>query len=259
MNILDTITAYKRQEVAAKKRFIPMEVYQSFPAFHRKTLSLSNALRNASTGIIAEHKRKSPSKSIINDRTSLPEVVQGYETAGAAGASILTDTKFFGGSLDDLLLARHHVSMPLLRKEFIIDPYQIWEAKAYGADAILLIAACLTTSEIATLSTEANALGLEVLLEVHDATELQKSLYPNIDMIGVNNRNLKTFEVSLQTSMELADQIPDTYVKVAESGLHSPEEIRLLKEYGYQGFLMGERFMKTENPGDSLMTFLQHL
>lgn len=259
MTILEQITQYKRKEVAARKELIPENLLRTFPSYQRTPASLKESIQSKAFGIIAEHKRKSPSKSVINDKALLDEVVKGYETAGAAGISVLTDTKYFGGSLDDLVLARQTVQCPILRKEFIIDPYQIVEAKAYGADVILLIAACLTASEIEDFSEHAKDLGLEVLLEVHNLEELKKSLFPTIDLIGVNNRNLKTFEVSIETSIQLAKYIPDDYLKVTESGLKSTDEIKTLKAHGYDGFLMGEHFMKTDNPGKGLSQMLHSL
>ena len=171
--------------------------------------------------------------------------------------SILTDIKYFGGSLEDLLLARSSVNMPLLRKEFIIDEYQILEAKAHGADAILLIAAILSKDEIKQFSELAKSLGMDVLLEVHNKEELHKSIMPSLDMLGVNNRNLKTFEVSLDTSKELSSLIPDEFVKVSESGISSVDAITDLTQYGFQGFLIGENFMKTESPGKSAGEFIK--
>ncbi|RMA56797.1 indole-3-glycerol phosphate synthase TrpC [Ulvibacter antarcticus] len=259
MTILDTITAYKLKEVNAKKKVLPQSLLEHFPFFDRVPISLAEALRNAPTGIIAEHKRRSPSKSVINDKVSIDEVAIGYEKAGISGMSVLTDTKFFGGSLDDLVLARAVTSFPLLRKEFIVDPYQIYEAKAYGADAILLIAACLKQSELKDYSEIAKSIGLDVLLEVHNMEELEKSLLPSVDMLGVNNRNLKTFEVSTNISKELSKHIPDEFVKVSESGISSVETIKELKEYGFNGFLIGENFMKTDNPGESASDFLKQL
>jgi indole-3-glycerol phosphate synthase len=227
--------------------------------FEKQTISLSHNLRNSNSGIIAEHKRRSPSKAEINYGFTVEEVVKGYETAGACGISVLTDGKYFGGSLDDLLLARATVNIPLLRKEFIVDEYQILEAKAHGADLILLIAAVLSREEIKSLSEFAHRLELEVLLEVHNQEELEKSIMPSLDMIGVNNRNLKTFEVSLDFSKELAGQIPNEFVKVSESGISSIEAITELKPYGYQGFLIGENFMKTANAGQAAKEFISKI
>ncbi|MDT0555984.1 indole-3-glycerol phosphate synthase TrpC [Patiriisocius hiemis] len=258
MTILDKIIAYKHKEVSAKKEAFPVSLLEQSSYFKRETNSLSKALKNGS-GIIAEHKRKSPSKSVINDTNKVHEVVTGYENAAVSGMSILTDTVFFGGSLDDLLVARKTVSTPLLRKEFIVDPYQIFEAKSYGADAILLIAAYLSQKQLIEYSETAAKLGLEVLLEVHNEEELNKSIIPNVSMIGVNNRNLKTFEVSIEISKQLALKIPDDYVKVSESGISSIAAIQELKKYGYKGFLIGENFMKTDNPGEAASKFINQL
>ena len=259
MNILDRIILDKRREVVLKKSIIPISQLENSVLFERKTISLANNLRNSDSGIIAEHKRRSPSKPNINNNFTVEEVVKGYENAGVCGISVLTDGKYFGGSLDDLLLARASVNIPLLRKEFIIDEYQILEAKAHGADLILLIAAVLTREEIKQLSEFAKALNLEVLLEVHNFEELQKSIMPSLDMIGVNNRNLKTFEVSLDFSKQLANDIPNEFVKVSESGISTIDAITELKPYGYKGFLIGENFMKTDNAGLAATKFIKSL
>ena len=259
MNILDKIIFDKRNEVALKQSIISISQLENSMLFGSRTISLSKILRNSNAGIIAEHKRRSPSKAEINYSFSVEEVVKGYQNAGVCGISVLTDGKYFGGSLDDLLLARASVSIPLLRKEFIIDEYQILEAKAHGADLILLIAAVLTREEIKNLSEFAQSLGLEVLLEIHNLEELQKSIMPSLDMIGVNNRNLKTFEVSLDFSKKLASEIPDEFVKVSESGISSIEAINELKRDGYKGFLIGENFMKTDNPGKAASNFIKQL
>ncbi|SHJ52024.1 indole-3-glycerol phosphate synthase TrpC [Pseudozobellia thermophila] len=259
MNILDKIVADKRKETDLRKSLIPVSQLENSVLFARETVSLGKALRNSSTGIIAEHKRRSPSKSEINQGLNVQDVARGYENAGVCGMSVLTDGKYFGGSLDDLLLARASVRLPLLRKEFIIDEYQILEARAHGADVILLIAAILSKEEIKTFSELAKSLDLDVLLEVHNEAELQKSIMPSLDMLGVNNRNLKTFEVSLETSKSLSKLIPDEFVKVSESGISSIEAIKNLKPYGYQGFLIGENFMKTDNPGENAKEFIKQL
>ncbi len=259
MHILDTIIAQKHKEVSAKKSLLPQSLLEKAPWFNKQTVSLAQSLQQSPTGIIAEHKRRSPSKSVINETARVQDVISGYEKAGAAGISVLTDTGFFGGSLTDLAIARASTNLPLLRKEFIMDPYQIYEAKAYGADAILLIAACLSEEQLRDLSKLANTLGLEVLLEVHDKAELQRSLLPEIAMIGVNNRNLKTFKTSVETSKLLADSIPDHYIKVSESGLAATEAILELKALGYRGFLIGETFMKSNNPGSTAAEFIKRL
>ncbi|WP_430909342.1 indole-3-glycerol phosphate synthase TrpC [Maribacter sp. 2-571] len=259
MNILDKIVADKRKEVSLKKSLISVSELETYSLFGRNTRSLATALKESNSGIIAEHKRRSPSKSEINQSLNVHDVAKGYEDAGVCGMSVLTDGKYFGGALDDLLLARAAVQMPLLRKEFIIDEYQIIEAKAHGADVVLLIAAILTRDEIKSFSELAKQLQLDVLLEVHNEAELQKSLMPSLDMLGVNNRNLKTFEVSLDTSKSLSKLIPDDFVKVSESGISSIEAIDTLKKYGYEGFLIGENFMKTDDPGLHAKEFIEQL
>ncbi|HIC31125.1 MAG TPA: indole-3-glycerol phosphate synthase TrpC, partial [Flavobacteriaceae bacterium] len=251
MNILDKITADKRKEVNLKKSLIPVIQLEQSVLFERQTISLAEQLKNSASGIIAEHKRRSPSKATINQNLNVQDVAKGYENAGVCGMSVLTDSKYFGGSLDDLLIARASCSLPLLRKEFIIDEYQIIEAKAHGADVILLIAAILSQKEIKQFSQLAKQLQLDVLLEVHNEEELHKSIIPSIDMLGVNSRNLKTFEVSLETSKTLSKIIPNDFVKVSESGISSVNAIKELQQFGYKGFLIGENFMKTDNPGQS--------
>ncbi len=258
MNILDKIVVDKRIEVTAKKSILPRNFLMSSPLFIRKTFSLSESVKNGN-GIIAEFKRRSPSKQVINQKSSVIDVVKAYEEAGVSGISVLGDTKYFGGSLDDLIQARSVTNIPILRKEFIIDVYQIFEAKAFGADAILLIAAILTNNEIIAFSKQAKELGLEVLLEIHNEEELKKSSLKYIDLIGVNNRNLKTFEVSLETSKDLSVLIPVDKVIISESGISSIRAINELKEFGFSGFLIGENFMKTGNPGKAAIDFLNIL
>jgi indole-3-glycerol phosphate synthase len=259
MNILDKIVIDKRKEVDIKKSLIPIQQLEQSVLFERATNSLSNKLKESKSGIIAEHKRRSPSKSVINQSLNVQDVAIGYEDAGVCGMSVLTDGKYFGGSLGDLLIARSSCNLPLLRKEFIIDEYQVLEAKAHGADVILLIAAILTREEIKQFSEFAKSLNLDVLLEVHNEEELHKSIMPSLDMLGVNNRNLKTFNVSLDTSKSLSALIPDDFVKVSESGISSVEAIKELQPYGYQGFLIGENFMKTDNPGKNASQFIKQL
>lgn len=259
MDILEKIIADKRREVELKKSIIPVSQLENSVLFNSRTNSLSKLLQNSKSGIIAEHKRKSPSKQTINSSFTVEEVVKGYQNAGVCGISVLTDMKYFGGSLDDLLLARASVTIPLLRKEFIIDEYQLLEAKAHGADIILLIAAVLSRQEIKHLSEFAQSLGLEVLLEVHNEEELQKAIMPSLNMIGVNNRNLKTFEVSLNYSKELANLIPKEFIKISESGITNISDIKELQAFGYQGFLIGENFMKTDNAGLAASEFIKPL
>ncbi len=259
MNILDKIVLQKKKEVALKKSLVSIKQLEASALFNRNTVSLSKALRESNSGIIAEFKRRSPSKSVINTISTIQEVAQAYEAAGVCGMSVLTDSHFFGGGLEDLLLARATVHIPLLRKEFIIDEYQIIEAKAYGADVILLIAAILSKDEIKAFSTLARQLHLEVLLEVHNERELDHALMPGLSMIGVNNRNLKNFEVSLETSRMLASRIPDEFVKVSESGLSQASAIMSLRQDGYEGFLIGESFMASQDPGKSATNFIKEL
>ncbi|PTX42139.1 indole-3-glycerol phosphate synthase [Christiangramia gaetbulicola] len=258
MNILVKIIADKFKEVELKKTLIPVSQLKSSVLFDRKCISLAENLKTGS-GIIAEHKRRSPSKSVINQSLNVQDVAKGYEDADVSGISVLTDGKYFGGSLDDLLYARASVDLPILRKDFMIDEYQILEAKAYGADVILLIAAVLTEEQLIHLANSAKSIGMDVLLEVHNEEELKKSLNVNADMIGVNNRNLKTFEVSIDNSKKLAKLIPDAFVKVSESGISNTEAIADLKNYGYEGFLIGENFMKTDDPGASAKEFIRTL
>ena len=259
MSILDRIIADKKIEVGHRKSLFPTSYWEASPLFDRPANSLAKRLRASASGIIAEHKRRSPLKQHINNSLSVTDVAQGYENAGVCGMSVLTDGKYFGGALEDLTLARAVTSFPLLRKEFIIDEYQLIEAKAHGADVVLLIAAVLDRKEIEKLSKTAKQLDLEVLLEVHNQEELEKSLMPTLDMLGVNNRNLKTFDVSLDTSRSLAEQIPHDFVKVSESGISQVTAILDLKQCGYQGFLVGENFMKTGDPGAAAQAFIQTL
>ena len=259
MTILDKITAQKAIEVEAAKAEVSIQDLEKSEFFARKTNSLVASLSaENSTGIIAEHKRKSPSKGIINDSLTVEEVTQGYALAGAAGLSVLTDTDFFGGNKEDLQKARFaNPSTPILRKDFMIDEYQVYEAKAWGADVILLIAACLSPEQIKTLSQKAHELGLEVLLEIHDQEELDRSPLAYVDIVGVNNRNLKNFaENNVNASLNLAEKIPANIIKISESCISEPETINLLKSAGYQGFLIGEIFMKEASPGTKLGDFI---
>jgi len=258
MSILDEIISYKRTEVAERKKEVAISELESSRFFKRATMSLKKSiLAPRKTGVIAEYKRKSPSKGIINNRDSVEAVTKAYAGFGASGISILTDTKFFGGSLDDLIAARDN-DVPLLRKEFIIDEYQIIEAKAYGADVILLIAACLTPNEVKELTAVAKGLGLEVLLELHGEGELEH-INNEVDLVGVNNRNLKTFEVDLEHSVRMSEKIGNGYIKVAESGINDVKNIHYLKEHGFQGFLIGEYFMKQKNPMEAFKNFTYQL
>jgi indole-3-glycerol phosphate synthase len=260
MNILEEIVFHKRKEVASSKADRPTNILERTEQFSSGTISLKKFVLNpVKTGIIAEFKRKSPSKGVINENASVEMTTAGYVNAGASALSVLTDENFFGGKNDDLTAARKVNACPILRKDFTIDEYQIVEAKSIGADAILLIAAILKPTEVKALSNFAWSLNLEVLLEVHDEHELKSNLDSGIDLIGVNNRNLKTFEVSIDTSKKLSELIPNEVVKVSESGISSVESIIELKNFGFQGFLIGENFMKSQNPADEAKRFMSKL
>lgn len=256
MTILDKIIAEKRIEIAKRKSEKTISKLENELYFNRKCLSLKENLLKSDTGIIAEFKRKSPSKGWIHENADARIIPAGYCTAGASGISILTDEPFFGGTPQDLITARPLVDCPILRKEFIVDEYQLFEAKAMGADVILLIASALSVDETKDLAKQAKAHGMEILLEIHNKEELAH-INEFIDIVGVNNRYLKTFEVSIDISKELADLIPDEFVKISESGISNPETVIELRKYGYKGFLMGENFMKTENPALSLKKFIE--
>jgi indole-3-glycerol phosphate synthase len=258
MDILEQIVADKRQEVVAKQQAIPLKQLINQTAGLKSGRSLKAALLQSNTGIIAEFKRKSPSKGYIHQGADVTSIVRSYEQAGCAGISVLTDFPYFGGMINDLKLARTTVDCPLLRKDFMVDPYQLYEAKLLGADVILLIAACLSRDEAYDLGELAHELGMEVLLEVHSEEELNY-ISRFTDLVGVNNRQLKTFVTDVQTSFDLVSKIPDQYVKVSESGLDNPAVVRGLKEAGYNGFLMGERFMKFPDPGAEFSAFLNQL
>ncbi|AZJ33704.1 MULTISPECIES: indole-3-glycerol phosphate synthase TrpC [Tenacibaculum] len=261
MTILDKIIAFKKQEVAKIKAEVAVKKLVESPNFKRQPISLKKSLLEPySTGIIAEFKRQSPSKGIINDKATITEVTNGYLDANVAAQSILTDTSFFGGTMADLMEARViNQQKPILRKDFIVDGFQIVEAKAIGADVVLLIATCLTAEQLKNYGQLATDLGLEVLYEIHTQEDLDKIGDLDNKIIGINNRNLKTFEVDLEHSINLASQIPDTVVKVSESGISDPRIITGLKEHGFHGFLIGENFMKTENPGQACQEFIDQI
>lgn len=259
INILNKIIKDKKIEVNNKKEIFSLSFIKNSPLYKRNTISLKSNLEYSKSGIIAEFKRRSPSKKNINSNLSIQTVSKGYEKYGACGMSILTDNKYFGGSLEDLIQARSNSNLPLLRKEFIIDKYQIYESKAFGADIILLIASILTNNQIIEFSSIAKSLDLEILIEVHNEDEINKSSNPNIDFIGVNNRDLKTFNVSLDKSKILSSKIPDNYLKISESGIKSFEDIKELKSFGFNGFLIGENFMKSNSPGIKLNNFIKNL
>jgi indole-3-glycerol phosphate synthase len=258
MNILDKIIEFKKEEVAKNKLLVPSDELKQQEWFYRKTFSLKQFLLDeAKTGIIAEFKRRSPSKGIINDKADVLEVTTAYTKYGASCLSVLTDREFFGGSADDLLKARVN-NIPILRKDFIIDEYQLTEARAMGADVILLIAACLSPDRVKELAFFAKSLNLEVLLEIHKEQELQH-ICNEIDLVGVNNRDLKTFTVDINRSIELSKQIPPDKIKIAESGIDSIETICTFKNAGFKGFLIGENFMKQPDPTIAFAEFVKQL
>jgi indole-3-glycerol phosphate synthase len=260
MDILDTIIANKRKEVASQKEAVSLDKLMSINAvqFERPVCSMREALANSSSGIIAEFKRKSPSKGWIFPDAKVEDIVPAYEAGGASACSVLTDSDFFGGSFDDICRARELVRLPLLRKDFMVDEYQIYQARIMGADAILLIASVLTPDECFRFAQKAHELNMEVLLEIHKEHELT-CLNPYIDMLGVNNRNLGTFDTSVKNSFRLLEHIKreigggaDVPLLVSESGLSDVHTIRELRNAGFRGFLIGETFMKTANPGKTL-------
>ena len=258
MNILDTIIEHKRTEVEGRKALVSVSDLEKRPFFSREVLSLKKFLTDPQrTGVIAEFKRRSPSKGVINDRSGVVEVTRGYAEGGASCLSILTDEHFFGGTAEDLIQARVN-EVPILRKDFMIDEYQLTEAKAMGADVILLIAACLTPAEVKKLAVAARNLGLEVLLEIHSEEELGH-ICEETELVGVNNRDLKTFMVDIERSIRLSRQIPAGKILVAESGISRVETIRHMQQAGFRGFLIGESFMKEEDPAAAFRNFVAAL
>ncbi len=256
MDILQKIVAHKKIEVAERKIAAPLIELTKSPYFREATRSLQKKLKSeGASGIIAEHKRKSPSLGWIHEHANVVHITTGYEKAGASCLSILTDNYFFGGSTQDLMSVTKRVNIPVLRKDFIVDEYQVFETKAMGADVMLLIAECLTKKEIKYLAQTAKNVGLEVILEMHDENGLDK-ICDEVTCVGINNRNLKTFSVSVQTSIDLVKQIPDRFIKISESGISQPEKIIELRAHGFKGFLIGEAFMKTEHPAAALQNFI---
>jgi len=260
MTILDEINNNKRKEIEEAKAKISIGQLQLSPYFNRKINSLKAALLTKSaSGIIAEFKPKSPSKGIINAEAEASQVTAGYVAAGVSGLSVLTDFTYFGGSFTNLAKTRQaNPDTPILRKDFMLDPYQIYEAKAHGADLILLIAESLDKKLLLELTLKAKELGLEVLVEVHNEKELEK-LNPHVDIVGVNNRDLRTFVVDVNTSVRLGKLIPEQFVKISESGISDPASIRKLKDAGFKGFLIGETFMKTSDPAKTCEAFIKSI
>lgn len=259
MNTLEKIIDHKKKEVTERKSLYPRALLEKTVYFESQTVSLTKYLKRPDkSGIIAEIKRHSPSKGYLNKYVNVERTSIGYMQAGASALSVLTDSEFFKGSSDDLRTARKFNFCPILRKDFIIDEYQIIESKSIGADAILLIAAVLSKSEIKMLTSFAHSLNLEVLLEIHSCDELER-LCDDVDVVGVNNRNLKTLEIDINTSFQMAGLIPSQYLKISESGIEKPEIIRELKSIGYNGFLIGSHFMKHARPELACKEFITSL
>lgn len=261
MTILEEICDRKRHDLVVLKERQPVRnLYRRVEHLmdNDRHLSFSDALLHSDTGIIAEFKRKSPSLGWIHEDLQPEDVVPGYVEGGATALSILTDEPYFGGQAEFIERLRPQVNIPILRKDFIVDEYQLFEAKAIGADAILLIAACLKKEDCRELARMARSLNLDVLLEVHSEPELEY-IVPDVSVVGVNNRNLHVFKTDIRTSFELSGKIPEEFVKISESGLHTANDVRLLRAAGYSGFLMGERFMKTDNPSQALKDFIKEL
>ncbi|WP_343686950.1 indole-3-glycerol phosphate synthase TrpC [Chryseobacterium gleum] len=257
MTILDKIIERKKEEVASAQSKMHLDHLKDSALFRRKTISLKESIKNKS-GIIAEFKRQSPSKGIINNNAEPLEVVSAYEKFGASGISILTDHDFFGGNLNDVLSVRNEINIPILRKDFMIDEYQFYEAKSIGADVVLLIASCLSPAQVQEFTDLAHELKMEVLLEIHTEDEL-KHFNSKIHLVGINNRNLKDFKVDLQHSVQLKNQLPKGVLSVAESGIYSLEDFQFLKEKGFDSFLMGEYFMKNTNPAKAFEEFASQI
>ena len=253
MNILEKIATTKREEVAAMKRLVPERtlVVEAYSVL-RSVLSMSRSILRHYPGIIAEHKRRSPSKGEIKPMSDVGKIAEAYASNGAAAMSVLTDTPYFGGSLADLAVAREKAPrLPLLRKEFVVDEYQIYQARLMGADAVLLIAALLDTDTLQRFNDTAHSLGIETLVEVHDAKEILK-VPEDADMVGVNNRDLTSFSINIGNSARLVDMLPEGIVKVAESGIQNAEDIDRLRSVGCDGFLIGEALMSQPDPGAAL-------
>lgn len=263
-DILEDIIAHKRIELSQQKQMVSPslledKIYEIEEAGEQQeTRSLKRSLIQSNTGIISEFKRRSPSKGWINREASLTEVTSAYQKAGASAISILTDEFFFGGTLKDIRQTRKNISIPILRKDFTIDRYQLLQAKMVDADAVLLIAAALTMQQCRSLAEEAHRLKLEVLLEVHAEHELD---YVNeyVDMVGVNNRNLGTFHTDVENSFRLAEKLPKEFLLISESGISNPETVSQLRQAGFRGFLIGETFMRTENPSEALTEFIKQI
>ena len=258
MDILDKIIAFKKDEVKVRQNLYPASSLEDSVYFKLKMPSFHESLAKCGPSIIGEFKRKSPSKGNMNIAADVKQVAKDYQEAGIDAMSVLTDKEFFGGENNDLQLVAEFIKIPLLRKEFIIDEYQVIESKSIGASAILLIASVLSTKEVDRLTDLAFNLGMEVLFEIHDQKDLEK-MNQKIKIIGVNNRNLKTFEVKVDNSIDLFNHLPQNCIKVAESGFHTTNDVKRLFNAGYDAFLIGEKFMRSDNPGKTAADFMRDL
>ncbi len=259
MNFLSTILQEKKKEVAAKKRLIPLQLLIDRPAFRRAPLSLASALREDGINIIAEVKKASPSKGVIRENFDPVLIAAGYANGGAKAISVLTDVQFFQGALTHLETVREAVSLPILRKDFILDPYQLYESRAIGADAVLLIVAALERNQLRDLAGEAATIGLECLIEVHDERELESIQDLEAPLVGVNNRNLSTFDTDLNVSISLRRLVPPSTTMISESGITTASDIRNLMNHGIRGFLIGESLMRMPDPGRGLAKLLAEM
>ena len=257
MKILDNIISDKKIEIETLSKIVSISDLEKQKDFTKQCKSLKESIKKSKSGIICEFKRKSPSNEKINYKSNISEIINGYEKAGAVGVSILTNKIYFDGSISDINEVKNNVDIPILRKEFIISEYQIIESKSIGADAILLIASILDKEEIKNYSSLAKSLGLEVLLEIHSIEEFNKISNTDIDIIGVNNRNLDTLDVDIENSIEMFEDIPSEFIKISESGISKVDSIIKLIKVGYDGFLIGENFMKTEKPEESAYDFIK--
>lgn len=257
MKILDNIISDKKIEIETLSKVVSISDLEKQKDFTKQSKSLKESIKKSKSGIICEFKRKSPSNEKINYKSNISEVINGYEKAGAVGVSILTNKKYFDGSISDINEVKNNIDIPILRKEFIISEYQIVESKSIGADAILLIASILDKEEIKNYSSLAKSLGLEVLLEIHSIDELNKISNTDVDIIGVNNRNLDTLDINIENSIEMFENIPSEFIKISESGISKVDSIIKLIRVGYDGFLIGENFMKTSKPGESAYDFIK--
>ena len=257
-DILSEIIANKRKEVDLQKQAISIEQLSEGIGDLLPTRSMKQAIASSPTGIIAEFKRRSPSKGWIKENARPEEIVPAYAASGASAVSILTDEIFFGGTLRDIRTVRPLINLPILRKDFIIDEYQLYQARIVGADAVLLIAAALEQTQCRALADKAHELSLEVLLEIHNTDELPY-IYKDIDMVGINNRNLGSFHTDVANSFRLAEQLPKDTILVSESGISQPVTVSKLHDAGFRGFLIGETFMRTEKPAETLKEFISQV